>query len=396
MSVEVKVPVLPESVQDATIAVWHKKKGDFVKRDENILDLETDKVVLEVPAPVDGILEDIIKNEGDVVLAEELLATIKEGTVKDKDTESSTSTSSESKVAENSKQKDANMGPSARRESKNKELNDSSVSAISGTGVGGRVTKEDIKNHSSAAPVKSASSGASLGGRLEERVPMTRLRARIAERLVDSQQTTASLTTFNEVNLQSVMDTRKKYKDVFEKTHGIRLGFMSFFVKAAVEALKRFPLVNASIDGKDIIYHGYFDIGVAVSTERGLVVPIVRDADKKLMSDIEKEIRDFMARGQSGKLEVAEITGGTFTITNGGVFGSLLSTPILNPPQSAILGMQTIQERPVVENGQIVIRPMMYLSMSYDHRIVDGKDSVLFLKTIKELLEDPSRLLLEV
>tara|TARA_R110002072_G_scaffold97972_3_gene215527 strand:- start:8194 stop:9384 length:1191 start_codon:yes stop_codon:yes gene_type:complete len=396
MSVEVKVPVLPESVQDATIAVWHKKKGDFVKRDENILDLETDKVVLEVPAPVDGILEDIIKNEGDVVLAEELLATIKEGTVKDKDTESSTSTSSESKVAENSKQKDANMGPSARRESKNKELNDSSVSAISGTGVGGRVTKEDIKNHSSAAPVKSASSGASLGGRLEERVPMTRLRARIAERLVDSQQTTASLTTFNEVNLQSVMDTRKKYKDVFEKTHGIRLGFMSFFVKAAVEALKRFPLVNASIDGKDIIYHGYFDIGVAVSTERGLVVPIVRDADKKSMSDIEKEIRDFMARGQSGKLEVAEITGGTFTITNGGVFGSLLSTPILNPPQSAILGMQTIQERPVVENGQIVIRPMMYLSMSYDHRIVDGKDSVLFLKTIKELLEDPSRLLLEV
>ena len=278
MSVEVKVPVLPESVQDATIAVWHKKKGDFVKRDENILDLETDKVVLEVPAPVDGILEDIIKNEGDVVLAEELLATIKEGTVKDKDTESSTSTSSESKVAENSKQKDANMGPSARRESKNKELNDSSVSAISGTGVGGRVTKEDIKNHSSAAPVKSASSGASLGGRLEERVPMTRLRARIAERLVDSQQTTASLTTFNEVNLQSVMDTRKKYKDVFEKTHGIRLGFMSFFVKAAVEALKRFPLVNASIDGKDIIYHGYFDIGVAVSTERGLVLLLLQMA----------------------------------------------------------------------------------------------------------------------
>jgi len=393
MSVEVKVPVLPESVQDATIAVWHKKKGDFVKRDENILDLETDKVVLEVPAPVDGILEDIIKNEGDVVVAEELLAKIKEGAAPSEPASDVKESSKVEAKSETTVSSAPNMGPSARREAKSKDLSDSNISSISGSGVGGRVTKEDVKNFSSA---KSVSPSVSPSGRLEERVPMTRLRARIAERLVESQHSTASLTTFNEVNLQAVMDIRKKYKDVFEKAHDIRLGFMSFFVKAAVEALKRFPLVNASIDGNDIVYHGYFDIGVAVSTERGLVVPIVRDADKKSMANIEKEIRDFMVRGQKGKLEVSELTGGTFTITNGGVFGSLLSTPILNPPQSAILGMQTIQERPVVENGQIVIRPMMYLSMSYDHRIIDGKDSVLFLKTIKELLEDPSRLLLEV
>jgi len=395
MSVEVKVPVLPESVQDATIAVWHKKKGDFVKRDENILDLETDKVVLEVPAPVDGILEDVIKIEGDVVVAEELLAKIKEGAAP---SESAPEAKNEPKVETKSKIETnsgsaPNMGPSARREAQSENLSDSNIASISGSGVGGRVTKEDVKNFSGA---KTVSPSVSPEGRLEERVPMTRLRARIAERLVESQRSTASLTTFNEVNLQAVMDIRKKYKDVFEKAHDIRLGFMSFFVKAAVEALKRFPLVNASIDGNDIIYHGYFDIGVAVSTQRGLVVPILRDVDKKSMAGIEKEIRDFMVRGQKGKLEVSELTGGTFTITNGGVFGSLLSTPILNPPQSAILGMQTIQERPVVENGQIVIRPMMYLSMSYDHRIIDGKDSVLFLKTIKELLEDPSRLLLEV
>lgn len=403
MSVEVKVPVLPESVQDATIAVWHKKKGDFVKRDENILDLETDKVVLEVPAPVDGILEDVIKNEGDVVVAEELIAKIKEGAApKESESQDAKSDSSSSENKSESKSNGLNMGPSARREAQSKNLSDSNLSSISGSGKGGRVTKEDVKNfngNTNSNTQQNASkltNKVNLDGRLEERVPMTRLRSRIAERLVESQQTTASLTTFNEVNLQAVMDLRNKYKDVFEKSHEIRLGFMSFFVKAAVEALKRFPLVNASIDGNDIVYHGYFDIGVAVSTERGLVVPILRDADKKSMADIEKEIRDFMVRGQKGKLEVSELTGGTFTITNGGVFGSLLSTPILNPPQSAILGMQTIQERPVVEKGQIVIRPMMYLSMSYDHRIIDGKDSVLFLKTIKELLEDPARLLLEV
>lgn len=399
--IQVKVPVLPESVQDATIAAWHKKPGDVVKRDENLVDLETDKVVLEVPAPADGILKEVIRAEGDTVVAEELLACIESsvsavGEAPSADAPSKApaspqgSSSQAPQAASNTPvvATTNNLGPSARRAASEKGVD---ASALSGSGKDGRVTKQDVLGISTGSINIEGSQA-----RPEKRVAMTRLRARIADRLVESQKTAAILTTFNEVNMQPVMDIRNRYKDEFEKAHGVKLGFMSFFIKASVEALKRSPAVNASIDGNDIVYHGYFDIGVAVSTERGLVVPILRDADKKSMADIEAEIRDFGIRAQKGQISIEEMTGGTFTVSNGGIFGSLLSTPIINPPQSGILGMHKIEQRPVVENNQVVIRPMMYLALSYDHRIIDGKESVTFLKTIKELLEDPTRLLLDV
>ncbi|MHB1947327.1 MAG: 2-oxoglutarate dehydrogenase complex dihydrolipoyllysine-residue succinyltransferase [Gammaproteobacteria bacterium] len=400
MSIEVKVPMLPESIADATISTWHKKAGDAVKRDENIVDLETDKVMLEVPAPVSGILKEIRKKTGDVVHADEIVAVIEEGASAKDAAPEKTPASEEPKAAakpetptkqaaaKTAPEKTAEtsaptLSPSARRAAAEHEVD---VSQVQGTGKGGRITKENI--------LSVATSGSAA--RPEKRVPMTRIRQRIAERLLEVSQSTAMLTTFNEVNLKEVMELRTRYKDKFEKMHNTRLGFMSFFVKAAVEALKRYPLVNASIDGNDIVYHGYFDIGVAVSTDRGLVVPVLRDADQMSMAQIESTIAEYANKARAGKLTLEEMQGGTFTITNGGVFGSLLSTPILNSPQSAILGMHKIEERPVVENGQIVIRPMMYLAMSYDHRIIDGKDSVTFLVAIKELLEDPARLLLEV
>lgn len=406
MSIEVKVPTLPESVADATIAAWHKKVGDKVTRDENILDLETDKVVLEVPAPADGILQEIFFNVGDVVTTAQLLARI------DVEGQSKTTAASESsspaisKAAIDSSSAIA-TGPAVRRVLSEHDL---TKDHIAGTGKDGRLTKEDVisfiesnreKTSKAASEVASSekptpTAPVIMGEREERRVPMTRLRAKIAERLVQSQHTAAMLTTFNEVNLKAVMELRAQYKDSFEKKHGVRLGFMSFFTKAVVEALKRFPMVNASIDGQDIVYHGYFDIGVAVSTERGLVVPVLRDANRLSMADIEKNIQDFAGRARVGKLAMEEMQGGTFTITNGGVFGSLLATPIINPPQAGILGMHKIEDRPVVEKGQIVIRPMMYLALSYDHRLIDGRESVQFLVTIKELLEDPARLLLDV
>lgn len=389
--IQVKVPVLPESVRDATIAAWHKKPGDQIKRDENLVDLETDKVVLEVPAPCDGVLGDILKQEGSTVVAEELLANITAGNVVSNESDEKKSKQDTNSKTEKLSKNDANLGPSARRAAS--ELDVKSESLSLGSGVDGRITKQDIINYSEQAGNKQNKSEAD---REEKRVPMTRLRAKIAERLVESQKTAAILTTFNEVNMKPIMDIRAKYKDEFEKAHKIKLGFMSFFVKACVEALKRFPAVNASIDGNDIVYHGFYDIGVAVSSERGLVVPILRDADKKSLAKLESEIRDFGERAQKGQLSIEEMTGGTFTVSNGGVFGSLLSTPIINPPQSAILGMHKIEERPIVENGQIVIRPMMYVAMSYDHRIIDGKESVSFLRTVKELLEDPTRMILDV
>lgn len=390
MSIEVKVPMLPESVADATIATWHKKAGDTVTRDENIVDLETDKVMLEVPAPASGVIKEIRKNTGDVVNANEVVAIIEEGAAAQPTASAPAAEKTPAAPAVKSADAPASaaasatgLSPSARRAVAEHGVD---VSQVQGTGKGGRITKENV--------LSIATTG--TAARQEKRVPMTRIRARIAERLLEVTQTTAMLTTFNEVNLQQVMDLRARYKDKFEKMHNARLGFMSFFVKAAVEALKRYPLVNASIDGNDIVYHGYYDIGVAVSTERGLVVPVLRDADKMSMAEIELKIVEYANRARAGKLTMEEMQGGTFTITNGGVFGSMLSTPILNSPQSAILGMHKIDQRPVVENGQIVIRPMMYLAMSYDHRIIDGKDSVTFLVAIKEMLEDPARLLLEV
>ena len=414
MTIEVKVPMLPESIADATVSTWHKKVGDRVSRDENLVDLETDKVMLEVPAPADGVLKEIIKPNGETVKANEVIAIIgsgegaekskdkdedkskekdkDEGKSKDKKEKEEPVQKSADKPKEKSSEAASSMGPSARRAA---EEHDVDASQVKGTGKDGRVTKENIIQ----AKGQSASTKASVittEGRQEKRVPMTRIRARIAERLLEVSQNTAMLTTFNEINLQQVIDLRTHYKEKFEKAHNARLGFMSFFVKAAVEALKRNPTVNASIDGSDIVYHGFFDIGVAVSTERGLVVPVLRDADQMSMAEIENKIAEYAGKARSGKLTLEEMQGGTFTITNGGVFGSLLSTPILNSPQSAILGMHKIDQRPVVENNQIVIRPMMYVAMSYDHRIIDGKDSVTFLVTIKELLEDPARLLLEI
>ena len=392
MSIEIKVPVLPESVSDATIAKWYKKEGDAVARDENIVDLETDKVMLEVPAIADGIMEKIIKPEGSVVKAQEVIALLKEGAaVKPKPAET---TKAAEKPAETASAKTAaasaeNLSPSVRRLVSEKEVN---VSQLKGTGKQGRVLKEDVEKL-----LQVGDAGAKpQAGRSEKRVPMSRLRARIAERLVQVQHEGALLTTFNEINMKPVMDLRKKYKDQFEKAHGTRLGFMSFFTKACVEALKRFPVVNASIDGTDIVYHNYYDIGIAVGSDRGLVVPVVRDTDQLSMADIERAIRDFAEKAQNGKLTLEEMMGGTFTITNGGTYGSMLSTPIINAPQSAILGMHNIVERPVVENGEIVIRPMMYVALTYDHRIIDGKEAVQFLVTIKELLEDPSRMIINV
>jgi len=403
MSIEIKVPALPESVADATVAQWHKKPGDAIKRDETLLELETDKVMLEVPAAQDGILESILKPVGSKVTAQEALGMIGQAKAG-----AAAPAAAPAKAAPAAAQPAATkvataetLSPAVRRLVGEHDLN---ADQIKGTGKGGRVTKEDVLAHTQTAqPTKAltAPQPVALGERTEKRVPMSRLRARIAERLVEAQHNAAMLTTFNEVNMQPVMDLRNRYKDSFEKAHGVKLGFMSFFVKAAIEALKRFPVVNASIDGEDIIYHGYYDIGIAISSPRGLVVPILRDADTLSMAGVEKAIIEYADKARSGKLTIEEMTGGTFTITNGGIFGSMLSTPIINAPQCAILGMHNIVKRAVVEtdakgNDTVVVRPMMYLAMSYDHRLIDGRESVSFLLTIKQLLEDPSRLLLGV
>jgi 2-oxoglutarate dehydrogenase E2 component (dihydrolipoamide succinyltransferase) len=395
MQIEVKIPQLSESVAEATLVSWHKREGQAVKRDENLIDIETDKVVMELPAPADGVLVKIIKADGGTVTSGEVIATIDT-------TAAATATApvpaAPAKSAASSAAAVVPMSPAAA-----KIAVENNVTEVVGTGRGGRITKEDVVNKLSAAqaevaPTKSAASAVvvPMGGRTEQRVPMSRLRARIAERLVQSQSTAAILTTFNEVNMAPVIALRNTYKDKFEKQHGVKLGFMSFFVKAAVHALKKYPVVNASVDGNDIVYHGYYDIGIAVGTERGLVVPILRDADQMSIADIEKKIAEFGQKAKDGKLTIEDLTGGTFSISNGGVFGSMLSTPIINPPQSAILGVHATKERPVVENGQIVIRPMNYLAMSYDHRIIDGREAVLSLVAMKEALEDPARLLLDV
>ncbi len=403
MLVEVKVPALSESVAEATLLSWHKKQGEFVKRDENLIDIETDKVVLELPAPASGVLSKVIKGDGGTVASNEVIATI------DTDAKAPAGAAtavgaSAARVADvlAAKAEPPVVMPAAKKIAADNNLD---TSQIGGTGRGGRVTKEDVTNQlqTPAPAVKPSVPLPSpvnidrvLGERPEQRVAMSRLRQRVAQRLVESQSTAAILTTFNEVNMQPVMDVRNRYKDKFEKEHGVKLGFMSFFVKAAVHALKKFPVVNASVDGTDIVYHGYFDVGIAVGSPRGLVVPILRNCDQLSFADVEKQITDFGKRAQDGKLTIEELTGGTFSISNGGVFGSMLSTPIINPPQSAILGVHATKDRPVVENGQIVIRPMNYLALSYDHRIIDGREAVLFLVAIKDVLEDPSRLLLEL
>lgn len=395
MSIEVKVPVLPESVADATVAAWHKKVGDAVTRDENLVDLETDKVVLEVPAPADGVLTEILFKQGDTVNSGQLLAKISAG--------AAAPAVKETASAAVSAQEDKSTSPAVRRIMAE---NDLQPGQIPGSGKDGRITKEDVlsyieTNRGGSKQLEVVEKQAKvtpqpMGIREERRVPMSRLRAKVAERLLQAQHNAAMLTTFNEVNLKAVMDIRAQYKDGFEKKHGVKLGFMSFFTKAVVESLKRFPAVNASIDGQDIVYHGFYDIGIAVSTERGLVVPVIRDADLMSMAEIELAINEMAVKARQGKLSMEEMQGGTFTITNGGVFGSLLATPIINPPQTGILGMHKIQDRPVVEKGEIVIRPMMYIALSYDHRLIDGKDSVQFLVSVKELLEDPARLLLNI
>ena len=389
MSTDIKVPVLPESVADATIATWHKKVGEQVAQDENLVDIETDKVVLEVVAPADGVLESIVHDTGATVLGEQVIGKFKEGAV-------ATAAPAAAEQPAQAKTSDVNAGPAARRKMEETGID---ASQVSGSGKGGRITTQDVKPASNTPVPQANIVPATLspaGARTEERVPMTRLRSRIAERLVEAQHTAAILTTFNEINMQPVMEMRKRYKDTFEKRHGTKLGFMSFFTKATIEALKRFPVVNASIDGKDIVYHGYHDIGIAVSSPRGLVVPVIRNVEMLSMAEIEKSIVSYGQKAKDGTLGLDDITGGTFTISNGGVFGSLLSTPILNPPQTGILGLHKIEERAVVENGQIVCRPMMYVALSYDHRIIDGSESVRFLATIKELIEDPARLLLDV
>ena len=402
MTIEVKVPSFPESVADGTLVTWHKQVGDAVEAEEILADVETDKVVFEVPAPSDGVITSILIEEGATVLSGEILATLDEakaGATPKPAPAIVEERSPPATEAAGNNEPEAFITPAAR-----KMIEESSVDAqqIQGTGKGGSILKEDVINFMALGTKKTApttatiSNDAFVGERPEKRVPMTRLRKRVAERLLESQSSAAILTTFNEVNMQPVMALRSKYKEAFEKKHGTRLGFMSFFVKAVCEALKRFPEVNASIDGDDIVYHGYFDIGIAVGSPRGLVVPILRDAEQMSLAEIEATIRDFGARAQAGKLSIEEMTGGTFSVTNGGVFGSLMSTPIINPPQSGILGMHKIQERPVAENGQVVIRPMMYLAHSYDHRIVDGRGAVLFLVAIKELLEDPARILLDL
>tara|TARA_B100000035_G_scaffold117231_2_gene99361 strand:- start:439 stop:1641 length:1203 start_codon:yes stop_codon:yes gene_type:complete len=399
---EIKAPSFPESVADGTVATWHKQPGEACSRDELIVDIETDKVVMEVVAPADGIVAKIIKGEGDTVLSDEVIATFEAGQVS---TAAAAETTAET-VVETATDAGDVSGPAVR---KLLDENNLSASQITGTGKGGRILKEDVLNHlqsapaaepvPATAPVSTAVEAPAVapGERHERRVPMTRLRSTIAKRLVAATNETAMLTTYNEVNMAPVMALRSQYKDQFLKTHnGTKLGFMSFFVKAATEALKRFPAVNASLDGNDIVYHGYQDISVAVSTERGLVVPVLRDTDGMSLADVERGIAELAKLGRDGKLTMEHMQGGTFTITNGGVFGSLMSTPILNQPQTAIMGMHKIQERPVAENGEVVIRPMMYLALSYDHRMIDGKEAVQFLVTIKELLEDPARILLEI
>ena len=404
MSIEVKVPQLPESVTDATLVNWHKKPGDTVSRDENLVDLETDKVVLEVPAPSAGVLKEIKVENGTTVTAGQLLAILEavEGGVAAAKSAPAAETKS-APAPEAAKPAAAaatggKLAPSAKRLVEENKLD---PSQIAGSGRDGRVSKSDVIQHMAkpaAAPAKAPAVQlpTAVGSRNEQRVPMTRLRARIAERLLQAQSTAAMLTTFNEVDLTEVNAIRARYKDKFEKTHGVKLGFSSFFIKAAIEALRKFPAVNASIDGNDIVYHEFYDIGVAVSTERGLMVPVIRNAEALNFADIEKAVGAYAVKAREGSISLEELTGGTFTITNGGVFGSLMSTPILNPPQVAILGMHKIQERPMVVNGEIKIRPMMYLALTYDHRIVDGRESVQFLVAIKEALEDPSRLLLQL
>ncbi len=412
MQIEVKVPVLSESVSEATLVSWHKKAGEAVKRDENLIDLETDKVVMELPAPADGVLVKIIKTDGSTVVAGEVIATI--------DTEAKATAGAAPAAAAPAPApvkaaapaavaaataaagSGAAMSPAAAKIAAENNVN---AADVAGSGRGGRITKEDVVNKVAGVPAAATPAAAKpaapavvipMGDRSEQRVPMSRLRARIAERLLQSQATAAILTTFNEVNMGPVIALRNTYKDKFEKEHGVKLGFMSFFVKAVVHALKKYPIVNASVDGNDIVYHGYYDIGIAVGTERGLVVPILRDADQMSIAGIEKKIAEFGQKAKDGKLTIEDLSGGTFSISNGGVFGSMLSTPIINPPQSAILGVHATRERPVVENGQIVIRPINYLAMSYDHRIIDGREAVLALVAMKEALEDPARLLLDI
>jgi 2-oxoglutarate dehydrogenase E2 component (dihydrolipoamide succinyltransferase) len=424
MSIEIKAPQFPESVADGTVATWHKQPGESVSRDELIVDIETDKVVLEIVAPADGQVSEIIKNEGDIVLSQELIGYFVEGDVSVAEEPSTSEGAAVSSPAAGNP--DTPMSPAARKLA---EENNLTAEDIVGTGKGGRITKEDVLKkagepaeapRAAQAPASTAAEESSTGAehsmpgmipqmtgmpdfsgqqapRSEKRVPMTRLRKRIAERLLDAKNNTAMLTTFNEVNMLPIMELRKKYKDQFEKAHnGTRLGFMSFFVKAATEALRRHPEVNASLDVDDVVYHGYYDIGVAVSSDRGLVVPILRDTDQMSLAGVESTIRNFSERAQAGQLGIDEMLGGTFTITNGGVFGSLMSTPILNPPQTAILGMHKIQERPMAVNGEVKILPMMYLALSYDHRLIDGKEAVQFLVAIKDMLEDPARILLEL
>jgi 2-oxoglutarate dehydrogenase E2 component (dihydrolipoamide succinyltransferase) len=389
--IEIKVPPLSESVTEATLLTWHRKAGESINEGENLIDIETDKVVLELPAIKSGVLTKIVKQDGDKVVAGEVIAVL--------DTEAVSSAPKATVEAAAPA-----VTPSARKLASAQDVD---TSSLQGSGRKGAVTKEDVQAAAAKAPSVARAEPVAAkpvayipppvsGSRLEQRVPMTRIRQRIAERLLQSQQNAAILTTFNEVNMQAVIDLRTKYKDAFEKKHGVKLGFSSFFVKAAVQALKKFPIVNASVDGTDVVYHGYFDVGMAIGSERGLVVPIIRDADKLSIADIEKQIAEFAARAKEGKLTLEELTGGTFSITNGGVFGSMLSTPIINPPQSAILGIHATKDRPVAENGQVVIRPMNYLALSYDHRIIDGREAVQFLVAIKEVLESPERVLLEL
>ncbi len=402
MSIEVKVPVLPESVSDATIATWHKQAGDAVRRDENLVDLETDKVVLEVPSPVDGVLKEIRHQVGDTVNSEQIIAIIEAG--------ATAAAPAAAPVAAEAAPKAAAVTAVAAPKPAGKGMQDLSPaglrvateqkidpSGVAGTGRDGRVTKEDLVNYSKAAPAAAAPvARPTPGARPEERVPMTRMRAKIAERLMQSKNSIAMLTSFNEVNLAEVVKMRKSLGEPFQKSHGVKLGFMSFFVKATAEALKRHPVVNASVDGNDVIYHGYQDISIAVSTDKGLVTPVLRNVQDMSFADIEQGIADYAKKARDGKLSLDDLQGGTFTITNGGTFGSLLSTPIVNPPQSAILGMHTIKERAIVENGQVIAAPMMYIAISYDHRIIDGKDAVLFLVDIKDQLENPQRMLLGI
>ncbi|MCK9469122.1 MAG: 2-oxoglutarate dehydrogenase complex dihydrolipoyllysine-residue succinyltransferase [Porticoccaceae bacterium] len=408
MSIEIKAPTFPESIQEGSIATWHKKTGDSVDRDELLVDIETDKVVLEVVAPASGVMGKILKGEGDTILSGEVIASLEAGATAPAAAADTQQPGQATPPAAEERRDEAIASPAARKLADERDI---SLADITGTGRDGRITKEDVLAHQPPAAAQpqptrteapqpeqtGLASLAATGERIEKRVPMTRMRARIAERLTQVVQNTAMLTTFNEVDMHRVINLRNQFKEQFAQVHGgTRLGFMGLFVKVAVEALKRFPAVNASIDGNDIVYHGYQDIGVAVSTDKGLVVPVLRNADQMSLAELESGIVDFGTRARNGKLTIEEMTGGTFTITNGGVFGSLLSTPILNPPQTAILGMHKIQDRPIAENGQVVIRPMMYLALSYDHRLIDGKEAVQFLVAIKEMIENPAKILLEI